>query len=505
MNAASMPSDGTRLTRSLSAGVVAVSVLVLASWALIAGVHVDDAYHVSWVSGSWIALARYANHGVLYPPFHDGDSFGGTRYMPLQFVLHAGLARVTGEYLVSAKLFAYASAGALYVLAFFVYKRTSGSWPLALGLVAAVLSSGTGLEAATTVRGDALPAALQLGAVTVVTRRSRPATVLAGALCAFAFFSKLSAVWGAIAIVIWLAVRERSRLPSFLASLAACGGVLFGLFEAVSRGRMTSNILELAGAGQPHPFSVLAFADKIVRAAQESGTMWVLLPFALAGIGGAILGRRLTIHHVAGLVALVVVLVVLTDLGAYRNHFLDVQILVGVLVAGVWRESPPTETTFMRGAILAAVLLGTLASYDTEVVHDTKTAVHALRGRDHGYEAAPLATVVSAGDRVLSEDPYVPVSRGEDPIVLDPFMLRKLVADHPDWQRQLIGEIEAHRFSKVVLVYQLVPADTWWWQTFDFGTPVATALTRNYRLLDVPGYYRTPNHLWVYVPRGTSS
>jgi hypothetical protein len=120
MSSISVPAGGAGLTRWLGAGVVGVSVLVLASWAVIAGVHVDDDYHVSWVSGSWIALARYVNEGVLYPPLHNGDSFGGTRYMPLQFVIHAGLARATGEYLVSAKVLAYASALALYVVAFLV-------------------------------------------------------------------------------------------------------------------------------------------------------------------------------------------------------------------------------------------------------------------------------------------------------------------------------------------------------------------------------------------------
>jgi hypothetical protein len=505
MNSVSVPAGGSGPTRWLDACVLAVSALVLASWAVIAAVHIDDDYHVSWVSGSWIALARYVNEGVLYPPLHNGDSFGGTRYMPLQFVIHAGVARATGEYLVSGKVLAYASAIALYVVAFFIYKRISSSLPLALGLVAAVLSSGTGLEAATTVRGDALPAALQLGAVAAVARRSRGATVLAGCLCALAFFSKLSAVWAAIAIVIWQTFKDRSRLPLFLLTLVVCGGVLFAIFESASGGRMTSNILELAGAGQPHPFSILGFADKIVRAAQESGAMWVLLPFALASIGGAVFARRIAIYHVAGLVAIAVVILVMTDLGAYRNHFLDVQVLVGVLVADVWRQSTPNESNFMRPVILAAVLLGTLGSYDTEMIGDTKSAVHALAGRDQGYEAAPLATVLTAGDRIFSEDPYVPVSLGEDPIVLDPFMLRKLAADHPDWQRQLIDEIDARRFSKVLLIYQLDPVNAWWWRDFDFGVPVATAMSKNYRLLDVPDYYRAPAHLWVYVPRGTSS
>jgi hypothetical protein len=64
-----------------------------------------------------------------------------------------------------------------------VYRALSGSAVLAAGLVGAILSSGTGLEAATTVRGDAVPAALQLGALAAVTSHSRRATVGAGILC----------------------------------------------------------------------------------------------------------------------------------------------------------------------------------------------------------------------------------------------------------------------------------------------------------------------------------
>jgi hypothetical protein len=125
------PPGGPALVRWLSRVSLGISAVVIGSWAV-------------------LALARY---------------------MPLQFVLHEGVARTTGEYLVSGKLLAYGAAACLYVLAFIVYRRLSGSAVLATGLVAAVLCSGTGLEAATTVRGDALPAALQLTAVTLVAAR----------------------------------------------------------------------------------------------------------------------------------------------------------------------------------------------------------------------------------------------------------------------------------------------------------------------------------------------
>src|SRR3954466_15385659 len=76
----------------LRVATLGVAALVVTSWLVIAIAHVDDDYPLSGVSGSWIALARYVNAGIIYPPLHEGGSFGGTRYMPLQFVARAGLA-----------------------------------------------------------------------------------------------------------------------------------------------------------------------------------------------------------------------------------------------------------------------------------------------------------------------------------------------------------------------------------------------------------------------------
>jgi hypothetical protein len=228
--------------------------------------------------------------------------------------------------------------------------------------------------------------------------------------------------------------------------------------------------------------------------------MWILLPFAIASVGGAIAARRPIIYHVAFLTAAAVVIALMADLGAYRNHFLDLQILTGILVAQLWRVAAPSVSDVVRASVLAAVPLGTLASYETDVLNDTETAVRALAGRGHGYSAAPLAGFLRPEDRLLSEDPYVPVSRGEEPVVLDSFMLRKILEDHPRWEAALIGEIERRRFTKIVLTRQLDDPSEGWWRNFDFGTPVIRAIAENYRLVNVPGYYQTGGHLWVYAP-----
>jgi hypothetical protein len=84
--------------------------------------------------------------------------------------------------------------------------------------------------------------------------------------------------------------------------------------------------------------------------------------------------------------------------------------------------------------------------------------------------------------------------------VLDPFMLVRIARDHPDWRAEFIRQIRRRRFTKVVLYYRVQPGDTWW-ELESLGTPIATAIARNYRLAFTPADPRSEGY-YVYVPVG---
>jgi hypothetical protein len=492
-----------QLSKWLGRAVLAVSGLVFASWLLIAVVHVDDNYHVNHVTGTWFALARYVNEGVLYPPLFDGNAFGGTRNMPLQFVVHAGVARLTGEYLVSGKLLNYAGAVALLTLVFVACRRVSGSAVLAVGLVAAVLGTEAGLFGATTYRGDIFPAALQLGALYAVTRKPAPGSwsvALAGLLCALAFFSKLTAVWGAVALIAWFALRDRRRLRWFALSLAASSAALFAVFEAGSDGRMSQNVFGLAAAGGH--MSVKDTLTKFVDLGQTSASaVWVLVPFALAMICIGIVRRRPTVYELGLLAAAAILLPVLSDVGTVSNHLIDVEVLTVVVAAEAVQVGGRSTRAIVLPLLLVAILWGTLTSYQAYVRPPTGVAVRALLGRETPYEeGAPLEDVISPSDHILADDPYLATTRGQDPVVLDAFMLVRLARDHPDWQAALIRQIANHRFTKVVLLFKLDPRGRWF-RIDSLGTPVATAIARSYRLAYAPADLRQGEDYWIYEPR----
>jgi len=69
--------------------VLLAAAVVLGSYAVLAVVHSGDRYQLNGTSGVYAGLAMNLNHGICYPELYDGARYGGTRYMPLQFVLHA--------------------------------------------------------------------------------------------------------------------------------------------------------------------------------------------------------------------------------------------------------------------------------------------------------------------------------------------------------------------------------------------------------------------------------
>jgi hypothetical protein len=487
------------LRRWLEWGVRVVASLAVASWALIALAHVDDTYALDQTAGAWMALARYVNEGVLYPPLYDGTLFGGTRFMPLQFVLHAGVARLTGEYLVSGKLVAYTGAVVLLALTFELTRRLSRSPTIALGLVAAILVTPTGLLAATSIRGDALPVALQLGAVTLATRSSRRATAAAAALSAVAILSKSSALWGVLAIVVWLAMRERRRLPLFLGCFVILLGGGLGLFELISSGRMSENIVGFSSAGLGGPLSIADDGShKFVSYAERyANAMWLLLPLALVGVVSALARRRLAIYHLSFLIALPLAVAELADTGVSWNHLIDLEVLTAIVVAALCGSATARSRPLAETVVLVTLIWGIATAFQLEERHDVADAARALVGKSAKFEAKPLADEIEPGDDFLSEDPYIAVSLGRDPVVLDPFMLLRILRDHREWSDDVVRKIEQRRFTSVVLLRRLDPADRWW-REYHFGTRVARAVARNYRLERREGRY------WVYSAKANT-
>jgi hypothetical protein len=211
--------DDRMMRRALPAALGGIGALAILSWLVVLVVHLGDRYEVGHVAGAWMALAANAEGGVLYPELFDGERYGGTRNMPMFFTLHAGLARVTGEYLISGKLLTLGFALLLLSVVFLALRRLGCSRPVALGMTALIVLTATGLRTSATIRGDVAAVALQIAAIEIAMRRRRDVwlgAAVTAALFALGKFliglylgrSGVSSVFGAagslVAVMVWV-------------------------------------------------------------------------------------------------------------------------------------------------------------------------------------------------------------------------------------------------------------------------------------------------------------
>jgi hypothetical protein len=486
----------TRVARAFTAGLVISALLIYLAWGFVAIVHADDRYHVGWAEGSRIALARSAAGGVLYPPLYDGHFYGATRFMPVPIVLHAGLARLTGDYLVSGKLLAYLSSALLLAAMFVVLRRAACPIAAALALTAGVLVTLPGLLAATTVQGDALPVVLQIAAVALMQRSQRPvATIGSAGLCALAILTKLTAVWAPLAIGVWLLLRDRRRLRLFAPPLLLLLAAEVVLCQALSDGRMLTNLREVAFAGVGGASGFVQSPMRVLSlVADGAPIVLILVPFAFVGV--VMRGRQgISIWLISLLCALVVLLVVMADTGALYNHLLDLVVLTLIVAGELWAafEPSPCRMSVIGVTLTMVVIWGLASSFLLEVRPDLEEAAREIVGGTPArYDPHPLAHEIAPGDTLLSEDPYVAVSLGRRPVVLDAWTLLRIGRKHPVWTSDLAERIEARQFDRIVLVYP-ISFEGWYSQTH-FGAPIADAIRTSYRFGERrDGYY-------VYVP-----
>jgi hypothetical protein len=480
----SLPWAG-RLPACLKVVLLLATVLVLLSGMAILLAHLGDTYQISHVSGVWIGLAEYLNHGILYPALYEDGRFGGTRYMPLYFTLHAGLARLTGEYLLSGKLLSLLLTLACGGLVLVTLRRFHCAWTIALALTTLALFSSSGYLAATTIYGDLLPVVCQLAALLVVQRsRSPAAAMLAGLLCALAVLSKLTAGWAALAILAATFRRDRKFLALFLTAwLVSLSAAFVGVY-VLSAGRLVSYFLVISDPGFP---GRLANAPiRLLRAATSTcPVLLILMPLALLELGLAVGQRRLNVYHTSFFFCVLILVVVFTDRGVDANHLVDLAVLMSILTGLLWaaQTEAPTEQVGLR-AVLVLAMLWALAAVEVRTLGYPIRDL--FRGRNTApYPNKPLADVIDDQAVILTEHPLVDVSRGRLPVVLDPYALVYIEKKHPEWVAELAGRIQRKEFAYIVLQFRLDldPNVFDGWYKIEFGPTVAGAIREHYRFL----------------------
>lgn len=499
----------------LGAALAAVTLLRLpAAW--------SSGNALNHVSGAWMALADDLRHGTLYRPLHDPElGYGGTRFFPLAFSLHAALLAAGLPLLAAGELLSLA-AGVLAALGAARFLRRAGHGPpgatglaaraagpaplAAAGLASLVMAGFAGQHALAAVRGDLLAAALALwgldallpGAAPVQrppAAARRPAAALdlprvarAAAWFALAFAARPTALAAALAGGVHLLLRRERRAALALVGLVAAGAAAVVLAtDLLSGGRFLAQLGALGPGG--------AGPRDLVRAPLRLATLlWRedrpgLALIAAAGLAAAFTvrahGLRASLAGASGLALLWVAaagaaaLVALASPGTGVNHLLDLEAAAGLLAA----TSAAAPLRAARAAAPIAALAGLAAAAGLWHRDLTESRLGALRG-------AMTAASAGAPAPLLSEDPLLPLCAGERPYAADTWMLRLAAARDPALAAPLLADLRSGAFRAVVLLHDPRAPDAAAWFSGDLGNAALAEIRRGWRETFVAEPYR---------------
>lgn len=315
----------------------------------------------------------------------------------------------------------------------------------------------------------------------------------AGAMCGLAWVCKVSGLWGVAALGAWWVLQRRWRSAGWLlVGWAVTAGVLWGLFEWWSGGRMSENLLLLSMAGEPSGGlrGLVGGLRGLHRAWWDSPEVYGLMP--VMALGAWVMWRR----GVQGVWVVAMVMwgmsavVIFSSPGAASNHLIDGAALGLVPASGLWGAwrgekdgQGSSEAWGGMGGVLAGLSLAWALWGGAQNVHVVRYGREGLAqwrtDWTAGQELAELRRAVGEGV-VLSQDPSVPVKLGLDVVMLDAFMFKRIAAARPGAAAGLVERMRRGEIEKVVLIERMDSPAWAYYAGEHFGPGVIEAMGQWY-------------------------
>jgi hypothetical protein len=454
-------SRGAWLAYAAIAGIVAA--LALLKW----GQALALAGPVLYGEGAVVHAAMLARTLATYSDA-GGSAFTAANYPPLYFLLAS-----VGDPFVTGRLLSIVATLVVAVLV---------AWRARLGGRLVMAALGLGWLALSpvaiwgpAVKPDLVALALTVGAVLALERR-RPG--LAATLCVLATLTKPTALVPAIALLGWIAWRDRALLRGFVLAgatvfiAAAIALVPFG-YGDLWRHLVTWNALPWTGESA----LLLAIIGVVVLAAL---------------LGAALVSRGFTGPIAAYAVAGLAVVALGGREGATINYLLDLAAAGSLALAAaapVLARAPFYPIVAIANLVLAALLLDPLG------LVPGRTATTGAWG-DPARITSARADLAS-DDLVLAEDSGLLLATGHRVVVDDLFLWSRLASRGAIDPSPLLADVEAARFTAIASeadLAQLGSAPAYERSRWD--PALVRAIDARYRLVS-----RLPGGLFVYRPR----
>lgn len=437
----------------------------------------------SATSGVWMTLAIDYADGLLYRPILSEAGYGGTRYMPLFFMIHGVLIRLFGDPTLTGLVLMQASV--VLMIAGMARLMVLHAVPPVLSWAIAGITLATSLyqQYLTSLNCDYLAAGLSLWGLVFYLdspgspRRSALARGFAVLLFVLAFYTKFSTVYAPAAVFLWLVFTRQWRAA---AGLGAASLVLLAAFAALflylSDGRMLQSLAATATGGTDLAFAagmVRRFAMELAVYNPAVGICFLLALAKWLADGPAQWRSPL---HLAFVMVTLVTIVTFSSRGIAGNHAIPLA-AISLVLAGTAVTGSRIERRGLAGgfALLSLILV---ACWVPGVPSPLKT----IRA-----EAVPtVAEIKTKTDRWLpengrlaSENPSFAIVAGGRPVVLDNFSLASFIRSGHPAGTDFLTRIRAREFD-VLIGFD---PDTRW--TPQGGAPVV--LSDHYVAVDALG------------------
>lgn len=400
-------------------------------------------------SGVWTALAVDLKNGVFYRPLYGDLGYGGTRYFPLHFVLHAVLMEIgLGPVAAGHALEALACLALLFGV-YRILRQLGADRPMAACVCLLVLAPKSTQIAYLSIRGDLLPAAFNvLGlAICMAPRVDRRHVLGASLLFTLAFSAKPTSLFGAAAVFLSfvLSGRVRKAMELLLATSLVCAGV-FSTMLLATGGRVLTIMRTCATTAG---FSLLAgWAHLVTWPAQELPIDLAFIVLGFAGLFALPRNKLSSIPALFFVTTAVGTAIVLGAAGANINHFLDLQV-AALIVFAAWLFGDATREGTLGLALVAFVTLFALSPLFWTLRHEGSFGYFDI-GHSRGFHDA-LQFLGKQDKPILADNPLLPILAGQRPYVLDPWMLTTISEKNPSFAKPMSDAIRHRQFAAIVV------------------------------------------------------
>lgn len=406
--------------------------------------------YVSHASAVYITLANDLVDGTFYPPYFGENGYRGTRYLPLYFSSHAGLIKLLGDPLKAGYLLG-SIAGVLLLVGIYKFiRKIGGNFYLAFGFMASVFGCALTPILMTSIRGDILPAALNICGLALFVgscELSKKRLVTIALIFSLVFAAKITSIFGVTAVCVVLLFQRKIKESIMLALMTLLGfSLVIGISQFLSEGRFIEGVWGVAAAG-----SSLEGWLKIPTRIRDimlylDGVTCLFLGLGVATFVVLPKQQRTHVSTVYFLLVVFVTTISFSNPGLHINHFLEPLAASVLLIASMLVIRKDRFEVFALGAIASVLIIAVGIAF---------TSPRRGRGQEQQKRyAAAIENLKEVKGPILSDNSYIPTLMGQKPFMLDAFVFRMIREKKPSsssFAAPLFDRLERRWFAAIVL------------------------------------------------------